>query len=356
MNLKRTSLLLASICLVSFAFSSLADLKPGDAAPKKLPSQWAQGEPVKSFEPGKVYLVEFWATWCGPCREAIPHLNELHNKFKDKGLVIISVNDGETEQKVKLFLQQEGTNMSYRVGLDPDQELVKAWWGPSLEGFGIPHGYLIDKTGRILFAGHPMELTEETLQQTLDGTMTVEKMAASQKELDSRQARLSLATEFMRNFEKQDWAKAGAALDELEKSYGGDAKRLTAVRFQRLRLLLRQGNAKAASEFAAKQSETDYKDDPEFLDGMAWLLITESGVEQRDLPLAEKLCRRSDELTQHKNPQALDTLSRILFMAGKKDDAIKTQTDAIALADGAVKQELQKNLDSYKEGKLPALN
>src|SRR5947207_870817 len=64
-------------------------LKVGDAPPKLQPGKWLQGEAVTEFKSDKVYVVEFWATWCGPCKESIPHLNELQKKYKDKGVVMI---------------------------------------------------------------------------------------------------------------------------------------------------------------------------------------------------------------------------------------------------------------------------
>src|SRR5690242_21737362 len=64
-------------------------LKVGDPAPKLQTGKWIQGEPLTAFKEGKAYIVEFWATWCGPCRVSIPHLNDIHNTYKEKGLIVI---------------------------------------------------------------------------------------------------------------------------------------------------------------------------------------------------------------------------------------------------------------------------
>jgi thiol-disulfide isomerase/thioredoxin len=57
------------------ALAGEATLKVGDAAPKLQVAKWVQGEEVKEFDKAKAYIVEFWATWCGPCKASIPHLN-----------------------------------------------------------------------------------------------------------------------------------------------------------------------------------------------------------------------------------------------------------------------------------------
>src|SRR4051794_18757941 len=68
-----------------------ADLSVGDAAPPLAVTKWVAGAPVAKFEPGKVYVVEFWATWCGPCIAAMPHLAGLQADYKDQGLVVLGV-------------------------------------------------------------------------------------------------------------------------------------------------------------------------------------------------------------------------------------------------------------------------
>ena len=91
-----------------------AQLKVGDPAPALQVSAWVQGDPVETFEPGKVYLVEFWATWCGPCITAIPHVNALHEKYKDQGLVVIGQNVWEhQENQVEPFVRKMGERMTY---------------------------------------------------------------------------------------------------------------------------------------------------------------------------------------------------------------------------------------------------
>src|SRR5262245_9646167 len=79
------------------AASSSGSLTVGDKPPALEVSAWVKGDAVKSFESGKVYVVEFWATWCPPCRKSIPHLTELQAKYKEKGVTIVGVSVWERD-------------------------------------------------------------------------------------------------------------------------------------------------------------------------------------------------------------------------------------------------------------------
>jgi thiol-disulfide isomerase/thioredoxin len=109
---------------------------------------------------GKPLLVEFWATWCPPCRKSIPHLNEIYSKYKAQGLQIVGITD-EDEATVKKFQKQ--IPMDYNVAINTP--------GSIYEEFGIqaiPAAFLVDKSGKIVWTGHPMELSETQIQSVLN--------------------------------------------------------------------------------------------------------------------------------------------------------------------------------------------
>ena len=128
-----------------------ARLKVGDPAPALQTGRWIQGEEVKQFDGDHAYLLEFWATWCGPCKAAIPHLDELHRKFKDQGLVVIGQNVWETkEAAVAPMIKKMGEKMTYRVAMDDRSDGGKGRMAESwLAAAGlraIPAAFLVFQT------------------------------------------------------------------------------------------------------------------------------------------------------------------------------------------------------------------
>ena len=122
----------------------------------KLSLQWLDKKPETE---GKPMIVEFWATWCPPCRSSIPHLNEIYAKYKDKGLQIVGITD-EDRAKIKKF--EKEVPIEYAVGLDANGKYAKPF---GIQG--IPHAVLVDKTGKVVWEGHPMSLKESQIEELL---------------------------------------------------------------------------------------------------------------------------------------------------------------------------------------------
>lgn len=333
-----------------------ANLMVGHAAPKLQVSKWAQGEPVKDFERDKAYIVEFWATWCGPCVASIPHVNELHQKFKDKGLVVIGQNVWENDlSKVDPFIKKMGEKMTYRVALDSMEgsgkgQMADTWMKAAGQN-GIPAAFVVNKEGKIAWIGHPISLKESLLEEVLAGKFDVAKAAAAYQSKMRRQAEQeSIWQDFNKHRKAKEWDEADAALTKLENLQTEDDRdKFGITRFQ---FLLDRKDYKSAYNFAGKLVES-HPENSFMQNELAWRIATGKGLDERDLNVAEKIARHANEVTKNKDPEILDTLARILYMKGEKDSAIEYQTKAAEFADGARKKQFQATLDSYKKGEDP---
>jgi thiol-disulfide isomerase/thioredoxin len=142
-------------CLPSLQSSSTQD-NVGKILPK-LGVDFLVNDPGRVF--GKPKIVEFWATWCGPCVRNIPHLNKLHSKYASKGLVIIGLTK-EEPRTVTSFMEKN--RMDYAVGID-DRGSLARHFGVR----GIPHALLIDASDKVIWEGHPSDLTDELIRKAL---------------------------------------------------------------------------------------------------------------------------------------------------------------------------------------------
>jgi thiol-disulfide isomerase/thioredoxin len=334
-----------------------AALKVGDPAPKLQVGKWIQGEPVTAFSKNNAYIVEFWATWCGPCKESIPHLNEIANKYKSKGLVVIGQSIWEEDDKdVPKFVRQMGSKMSYWVAVDNKKEIEKGAmansWMEAAGQNGIPTAFLVDKSGRIAYIGGPLSLKEGTIEQVLAGKFDIKKAAEEYERKHAAEEKLSsLQDDLAKVMEAKDWAKAETLLNEIEPLM--DEADREDLDMDRLKLNLNKGDSAAAMKYANKLAARN----PEHAghhDGLAWMILTIGQPSKELLEIADKEAHRAVEISKGEDPSILDTLARAQFMRGEKDAAIKTQEKAIALQkEEARKEAFKKTLESYKAGKLP---
>lgn len=363
----------ALLLLLLSATLSAAGLKVGDPAPATRPETMLQGEMVKDFQKGEVYVFECWASWCGPCIAAIPHLNELHKQMGKKGVVITGVNVWESErdaasaQRAKDFLKSQGDKMSYRVALG-GKAFIKDWL-ESAEVNGIPHAFVVAE-GKIAWTGHPAQLTAEMLGDILTGTPLAAAPPVTDKipqrrlskpavpagtapndpEMAAAQAKLDALSEAMR---ARDW-------DAAEKALPAAAGVLPKQEGQELRDSIEAQIGLARGDptkfYAQLQKVADEEfDDPEALNEIAWRLLTMKAFAQKpNLVLAEKCAVQSVKLTREEHPDKLDTLARLRWLQGKKEEAIRLQIKSVDKAEsGPMREALQKTLDAMLKGILP---
>ena len=126
---KQISLAAIAITMLAWCQSASAQmgqrLKVGDPAPGLSIEEWVKGDET-TLENGTTYVVEFWATWCGPCKKSIPHLTELQQQYEPDQLRIIGVSTEEADV-VSQFVRRQGRKMDYTVVVDKRQATSRSW-------------------------------------------------------------------------------------------------------------------------------------------------------------------------------------------------------------------------------------
>ena len=145
----------------SSALGALDNQPPeiGKPAPQfALRSPEGQVVQLSDFD-GQVVWINFWASWCGPCRRELPDIQELAGEFKDDGLVVLTLNQGESGGKAIDFWEELGLDLP--ILLDSDEEVSDQY-----RLIGLPNNYFIDKDGVLQAFQHGF-LTEGQMREKL---------------------------------------------------------------------------------------------------------------------------------------------------------------------------------------------
>lgn len=316
---------------------SRGTLAIGAPAPQFQPSSWLRGEPLTEFTPGVVHVVEFWATWCGPCLQSMPHLAQLQKQYGTQ-VRVIGVTD-ESQEILEAFLSEKARGfentwselLTYSLAVDSTRQLNSTWMEASGQQ-SIPCAFIVGKSGNIEWIGHPLAI-DEPLQAVVAGTWDLttarEAMIAQQKmktaldrgDLENAiQSAESLTTLFPDSFDH--------AMTRLE--------------------LLMRSNRLADANAVATTALAICRSNPESLNSLAWLMVTGTDSTEIDLTVAHEAASLANQLQQGRDSSILDTLARVTARMGDLTTAISLQKQAIEQEPEETQAELIATLQEYE--------
>jgi thiol-disulfide isomerase/thioredoxin len=331
-------------------------LDVGSKAPSLDISNWVHDgngkfAKVSDFETGKVYVVEFWATWCGPCVASMPHLAETQKLYADKGVQLISVSDEDLEtvdeflkRKVRgnLAEQENGPKTYgeltsvYCLTTDPDGSVYSDYMTAAGEN-GIPTAFIVGKDGVIEWIGHPMSM-DEPLKQVVDGDwdrVAYVAKRAQEKELEKTMALVRRDVMIVQAMERAgNYDRAIEKLEGIIEKVSDNPMAVGALSTTKLYLLCRSGSEKATETLHESVRLTG--DDPTNLNDIAWsiyeILADMESIDQDLLAAAVKYSQKSVD-AEPKSAFNLDTLAHLVYLQGDIDKAIEFQSKAVELDD-----------------------
>jgi thiol-disulfide isomerase/thioredoxin len=321
-----------------------AKLKVGDPAPPFHVSKWLQGKEVKSFEKGKVYVVEFWATWCGPCIVMMPHMSHLQQEYREKGVTFIGFtakDPNNTAEKVEQFVEKRGPKLKYTFAYADDRTTYDAWMKAADQN-GIPCCFVVAKDSTIAYIGHPMYL-DEVLPKVVAGTWSKADVAALEKVGEE-------VGDVFKSFGGNP-ETALKTLGEFEKKHPKLAD-IPYFNAPKVEALLKAKKTAEARQFAEAIIARAVKvDDSGALRSVSATLRSPAANGDKELlALSLKAAEAMLKISGEKDPVALYFVAEAHFAGGDKAKAKEFGAKAIAAADSeGLKAQLEKLTKKYSD-------
>jgi thiol-disulfide isomerase/thioredoxin len=322
-------------------------LRAGMPAPEFKVEKFLKGTPFTGFEKGRVYVIEFWATWCGPCVMSMPHLSQLQREYAEKGVTICGVNiwedknyNDETLAKATKFVEGKGDGMAYTVAYDGGSKHMDTAWMTAAARRGIPSAFVVDQAGKIAWIGHPMSL-DMVLDEVVKGTWDVAK---GPEKLEAANKAFSDAAEKY----KESISAGDAAWDAATKQYPLMGHTRAADRFG---AMLEGGHAKEACKLGEELVEQAKKD--KNAGPIMEVLGTLSNPSVLTTPEAKQLLMKAAqanfEFADKSQPGAWVSMARAYFFSGETEKGREAGKKAMELAPAEVRSRMEAYLKQIED-------
>jgi hypothetical protein len=328
---------IAALTCVATLFAAAQEpekLKVGSAMPSLENVQVMQGS-KDGLADAKVVVVEFWATWCGPCVKAIPHINQIAKDNGWRGLQVLGVSTDSSEDKGKVdpFIKKMGSRMTYNVGW-AGEGISRGWMEASGQK-GIPTAFVCTN-GKIAWIGNPMDDGFETaIRKCLSGRFDPELSPKGEQYLEAGRnaAKKKNWREASKHFDDCIALKPEIFVDAMEAKY--------------TMLADQQKDAAAAKSWAAEVAGK-LSSSPVALAEFAVFVAQDPRLQQHDLESAQIMI----EGAMASGGSKVDVLvcaARVAASSGKFDEAVDLQNKARRQATPEQKPFLKTDLDAYKQ-------
>ncbi len=357
MRLLRSLVWIAVPALAAGMRSGPEQVSIGSMAPPLKVSRWVKGSPIPALEKGKVYVVEFWATWCGPCRETIPHLSEMAKKYQGKATFIgVDVwESGEAasvDKAVEKFVTSMGDRMAYAVARDSANNDMAQTWMAAANQKGIPTAFIVNAQGQIAWIGHPMmDGMDKVLEDVITGKHDLAKAKTGEAKNEARAKYIEETDRLLKplaNLEiAGDYTKLLEKAEQAETEHPEFRKMIVPFKFmayvhlepERAKTMLSpEGSAWGDRLFLATILEMRQGLDPHWYAAVA--AVYEEGLKRPQAP-----------------SRLYEPYARALHKAGRNQEAVAAQEKWLSLARGKEPEdsikEYEANLKIYQEAAKP---
>jgi len=261
----------------------------GEPAPPLMVKEWIKGQPV-AVKPGtNIYVVEIWNTSSSASTNAIANLNDIQERYKTNGVVVVGISD-EPAEKITEFVQQNGTKIDYAIAADDRRHTAESYMKP-VGRRGIPYAFVVGTNGDLLWHGTPLRGLDEVLDQIIAGRFDVE-----------RAKKMELAWHQMDQY--LNLARRG---DDRTQPAG---QVLLAARTNEVMLLC----------------------------DLAFQIATVPKLAKRDFILAGEALDQAEKLAPTNSSRVMITRAIMLFESGKQDEGLARATQALASAQSPVEK------------------